>query len=72
MPVLQTKLSNEEVENIKKFAERKGMTTSQIIRESIISYMAKNTQPLSFGCMTNKIWLSDDFDTLPAGFEEYV
>jgi len=72
MPVLQTRISHEDAEIIKDFAKRKGMTTSQVVRESLASYIADNTQPLTFGCMADKIWVADDFDELPDGFEEYV
>jgi len=26
----------------------------------------------SFGCMADKIWMSDDFDVLPDEFKEYM
>ena len=72
MPTLQTRLSYEDAETVKEFAKRKGMTTSQVVRESLASYLTENTQPLSFGCMADKIWMADDFDEIPEGFEEYT
>jgi len=72
MPVLQTRISNEDADAVKKYAERKGMTTSQVVRESLASYITDNTQPISFGCMADRIWMADDFDELPEGFEEYT
>ena len=72
MPVLQTRVSDEEIKEIQSFAKMKGMTTSALVRESVVSYIAKNTPVPSFGCMTGKIWIADDFDALPEGFEEYV
>lgn len=32
---------------------------------------SKNTG-LFFGCMADKIWMTDDFDVLPDEFEEYI
>ena len=74
MPVLQTRVSNEEMQEIKSFAKSRSMTTSALVRESVVSYMhiTRNSQLPTFGCMAGEIWISDDFDELPEGFEEYV
>jgi len=72
MPVIQTRISYEDAENIKEFAKRKGLSTSQVLRESLATYVTNNSQPLTFGCMADKIWIADDFDEMPEGFEEYT
>ena len=72
MPVLQTRVSDEELKEIKSFAQQRNMTTSALVRESVISYISENSPVPTFGCMAEKIWISDDFDELPEGFEEYV
>jgi len=72
MPVLQTRVSDEELQEIKTFACKRKMTTSALVRESVVSYITENTAVPTFGCMAGKIWIADDFDELPEGFEEYV
>ena len=72
MPVLQTRVSEEELRAIKSFALNRSMTTSALVRESVVSYIQVNSTAPSFGCMAGSIWMADDFDALPEGFEEYV
>jgi len=72
MPVLQTRVSAEELQEIKAFAQKRRMTTSALVRESVVSYITENSPAPTFGCMAGRIWIADDFDELPEGFEEYV
>jgi len=72
MPVLQTRVSEEELQKIKSFAQKKHMTTSSLVRESVASYISDNTSVPTFGCMAGGIWIADDFDELPEGFGEYA
>ena len=72
MPVLQTRVSDEELQEIKSFAQKRQMTTSALVRESVTHYISNNTPVPVFGCMAGKLWIADDFDELPEGFEEYV
>ena len=72
MPVLQTRVSDEELKEIKSFAQKRSMTTSALVRKSVVTYIAEHSPAPSFGCMTGRIWIADDFDELPEGFEEYV
>ena len=72
MPMLQARVSAEEANAIKAYAKTKGLTTSQVVRESVASYIAKEPPPLYFGCMKEGSWIADDFDDIPEGFEEYI
>jgi len=72
MPVLQARVSNEELAAIKSLAQRSGKTTSELIRESIASYASMSKRSPTFGCMAGKILIADTFDELPEGFEDYV
>ena len=72
MPILQARISEEEAKAIKTYAKTNGLTTSQVVRESVASYITKPPEPLYFGCMKGKMWIADDFDEIPEGFEEYI
>ena len=72
MPMLQARISTEEANAIKTYAKIKGITTSQVVRESVASYIAKSPESLFFGCMKEGSWISDDFDEIPEGFEDYI
>ena len=72
MPVLQARVSEKEAYEVKAMAKSRGLTVSELVRESLAVYATKNAPTLSFGDMSGKIWIADDFDELPDGFEEYV
>ena len=72
MPMLQARITDEEARAIKSYAKTKGITTSQVVRESVASYIAKPQEQVFFGDMKGKMWMADDFDEIPEGFEDYV
>ena len=72
MPMLQARVSEEEANAIKTYAKTKGLTTSQVVRESVASYITKEKTKVVFGDMKGKMWMADDFDEIPEGFEEYI
>ena len=72
MPMVQARISEEESKAIKTYAKASGLTTSQVVRESVALYISRKAEPLFFGCMANDIWMADDFDEIPEGFEDYI
>ena len=72
MPIVQARVSEKEMYDMKAMAKSKGLTLSDVVRESVALYIANEKPTLAYGDMKDKIWMADDFDELPEGFEDYV
>lgn len=61
MPVIQTRVSDQENAMLRNAAKMRGMTISRLIREAIEKDLATNLPKLTFGARKGDIWLAEDF-----------
>jgi hypothetical protein len=72
MAMIQARVTDEEAEQFRSFAEAQGISMSDLIRTSLNRHIEKRKRAMVLGCLKDKLRIADDFMDPLDDFAEYM